>query len=108
MTILRTAIAALLASALAACSSTSTSDSASAADVGTGAAPVAAQQQVAAAAASNDDGIKCKRVQITGTRMSEKVCTTRAQREEAARNAADAQRQVGIKAQQLGGPSSGA
>ena len=44
-----------------------------------------ADQQIAKA--ENDDGYQCKRVQITGTRMSEKICTTAAQREEQRRAA---------------------
>jgi hypothetical protein len=44
-----------------------------------------ADQQVAKT--ERDDGYQCKRVQITGTRMSEKICTTAAQREEQRRGA---------------------
>lgn len=57
--------------------------------------------------ASNDDGVICKRVAVTGTRKMEKVCTTEAQREARARAAKDAQAQVGIRAQQVGGPAGG-
>lgn len=58
-------------------------------------------------ASSDDEGLICKRVQVTGTRMTEKVCTTAAEREARSRNAQDAHSQIGIKAQQVGGPAGG-
>jgi len=66
-----------------------------------------AAENTVASAAGGDDGVVCKRVQVTGTRLTEKVCTTAAQREARARAARDAQAQVGIRAQQVGGPSGG-
>jgi len=60
-------------------------------------------QQVAAAdesEASNngdDDGIICRRVQRTGTRFAEKVCTTRAQREAASRQAQEETRDMQMR-----------
>ncbi|TXS96254.1 hypothetical protein FV139_01780 [Parahaliea maris] len=75
--------------ALSACSSTSSSYSSNA----------AAENSVASA-----DGVICERIPVTGTRKMEKVCTTQAQRDARARAAKDAQAQVGIRAQQVGGP----
>lgn len=57
--------------------------------------------------AGNDDGVICRREQVTGSRFTEKVCTTAAQREAQARNARDAASQVGVRAQQVGGPAGG-
>lgn len=67
-----------------------------------------AENTVAAAdAEGNEEGVICERVPVTGTRFTEKVCTTAAQREARARNARDAASQVGVRAQQVGGPAGG-
>jgi hypothetical protein len=54
----------------------------------------------------DDPGIVCERVQRTGTRFAEKVCTTRAQREEAARQAQEETRDMQMRRIQAipGGP----
>ncbi len=77
--------------ALSACSS-STSTSGSSASL------------AANSSSTSADGVICERIPVTGTRKMEKVCTTQAQREARARAAKDAQAQVGIRAQQVGGP----
>ncbi len=92
---------------IAACSSTSGTDSSqpvnqSSADM-TKVGGVDAQDTVAA----EDVGLRCKRVQVTGTRMTEKVCSTKAQRDARARAAQDAAAQIGIRATQTGGPVGG-
>lgn len=78
--------------ALSACSSTTSTSGSS---------------NAVASNASGPDGVICERVPVTGTRQMEKRCTTAAQREARARAAKDAQSQVGIRAQQVGGPAGG-
>ncbi len=67
--------------ALAACSSGYQSEMNKVAGTG----DETADEQIAKAEKS--DGYKCKRVQITGTRMSEKICSTADEREQQRRGA---------------------
>jgi hypothetical protein len=57
--------------------------------------------------AEGDDDVICKRVQVTGTRFKQKVCTTRAQREAASQGAASATRDWQNRNSQAGGPLNG-
>ncbi|MEQ8517335.1 MAG: hypothetical protein RIC38_17185 [Chromatocurvus sp.] len=77
---------------------------------GTGGAATASGSGPREAVASNtadDGGVICKQVQRTGTRISQRVCTTPEQRRAAAevsRDARDAVNSIGITATQAGGP----
>jgi len=76
---------------------------------GTGGASTAtgSAQQAVASNDADDDGVICKQVQRTGTRISDRVCTTREQRRAAAEASRDAVNQIGITATQAGGPREG-
>ncbi len=72
---------------------------------GTGGASTAtgSAQQAVASNDADDDGVICRQVQRTGTRISDRVCTTREQREAAASASRDAVNQIGVSATQVGG-----
>lgn len=91
--------AALLSLALAGCAGTSATGGGAVA----GTAASAGQSVASNTAAEEDDGVICKRVQRTGTRISDRVCTTREQRRAAAAASRDAVNQIGVTATQVGG-----
>lgn len=89
---------------LSACSSSGSSVAGgSSADMTT--AKTAAADGEEAADAKDDDGYRCEKVAVTGTRMTQKYCTTRKQREEIARSAASGMNRMTVKNTQAGGPS---
>lgn len=71
------------------------------------AAETASSAETVAAASDDGEDIICKRVQITGTRFKEKVCTTRAQREAAQAGAGSAVSDWQRRSAQAGGPLEG-
>jgi hypothetical protein len=81
-------------SMVGACSSTTSTAGAS----GAGSA-----QTLAAADKDNDAGIVCREVPRTGTRITDRVCTTAAQRKAAREASRDAVTNIGIGATQAGG-----
>lgn len=81
-------------SMLVACSSTTSTAGAS----GAGSA-----QTLAAADKNDDEGIVCREVPRTGTRITDRVCTTAAQRKAAREASRDAVTNIGIGATQAGG-----
>jgi hypothetical protein len=102
------ACAALLGACASSPDSAQVTPASSAANNVVAAADVTGSEATDSGRSSSDDvGLVCKRVKETGTRFSYKVCTTRAQREEAAANAANAARDWTIRNQQAGGPLEG-
>lgn len=66
----------------------------------------ASQEQAVAknnAASEDDEGLICKRVKRTGTRISERICTTREQRRASAEASREAVNKIGVTATQIGG-----
>ncbi|MBA6412884.1 hypothetical protein H2508_07150 [Parahaliea sp. F7430] len=58
----------------------------------------------ATATSAKKDGLQCQRVPVNGTRMTEKVCTTAAQREASTQVATDAQSELDMGTQQVSDP----
>lgn len=101
MLILRAIMTAMVLLCVAACSSTgvTTAENQSSAEmkkVGDVGEPVAS---------AGEEGLRCRREQITGTRMTQKVCSTAAQREASARNSKNAVDQITRQSTQTGGPA---
>lgn len=85
-------------------SSTQQTASAPAASSASGGAATSAET---VAATDDGDDVICKRVQVTGTRFKEKVCTTRAQREATQNGAGSAVGDWQRRSAQAGGPLNG-